>query len=595
MKDIQTRVIKRDCESGRRSTVRSACVDGDDMLTFQTPSCRGSALRAGAVYLMLALASGSLAAALSGQAAAQSSRSQDEEFGEGLEPFEAQGPLIAVVSLRNQKINVWDRNGHVAASRVSTGRKGHETPEGVFSIIERKVEHNSNLYDDAEMPFMQRITWSGVALHEGHVPNYRASHGCIRLPNEFAERLFRTTSIATRVVIVSHDTQPLAISHPVLPQPGMPLPMTPMPPADGGRDDDAAGSADAMVGTTGGTLVPTAAHSTLPRLVDLRREREELKIRLGQTFGKLRELNRSVRPLMIAANRAEATADKADKRVKDTTEWVRDTREAFERAQDNQKENTLWNKHIEALMALAWVKGEAAQARERAAEKMAAALSAKDAAEALEAERTRMVNRRAKLWRQSQPVTILVSRETAKIYVRRAFHPVLEVPAIIKNDSSPIGTHVFTALESEGEDGKLSWRGLTLEMPGGGAPPALEDDEDERKGRKRGSRNAGSGSSDPLVAARVALDRIELTSEVLAKVIPSLQPGSTVIVSDLGPSIETGPGTDIVVQTKGEEAAAANIAKWLAKQKAERLAEDDGSWRSGGSSQRRRTGDWQRW
>ena len=146
----------------------------------------------------------------------------DGDYGEGLPAFEAEGPLIAVVSTGSQQIRVFDKNGMIAASKVSTGRKGYDTPEGVFSIIERKVEHNSNLYDDAEMPFMQRITWSGVALHQGVVPGYRASHGCIRLPDGFAERLFRTTRPQTRVVIVPHDAVPLPLSHRVLFQPGQP-------------------------------------------------------------------------------------------------------------------------------------------------------------------------------------------------------------------------------------------------------------------------------------------------------------------------------------------------------------------------------------
>ena len=91
-----------------------------------------------------------------------------------------QGPLLVVVSIGAQRLAVYDKHGRVLESQVSSGRVGYETPQGVFAIIERNREHFSNLYDDAPMPNMQRITWSGVAMHAGRLPGYAASHGCIR-------------------------------------------------------------------------------------------------------------------------------------------------------------------------------------------------------------------------------------------------------------------------------------------------------------------------------------------------------------------------------------------------------------------------------
>ena len=98
-------------------------------------------------------------------------------------------PIMAIVSLQNQRITVYDANGWILQAPVSSGQKGRETPAGIFSIIEKQAEHYSNLYDDAYMPHMQRITWSGIALHGGPLPGYPASHGCIRMPYGFAERL----------------------------------------------------------------------------------------------------------------------------------------------------------------------------------------------------------------------------------------------------------------------------------------------------------------------------------------------------------------------------------------------------------------------
>ena len=102
-------------------------------------------------------------------------------------------PIMAIVSLRSQQITVYDANGWILRAPISSGQKGRETPAGIFSIIQKEAEHYSNLYDDAFMPHMERITWSGIALHGGALPGHPASHGCVRLPYDFAERLFEVT------------------------------------------------------------------------------------------------------------------------------------------------------------------------------------------------------------------------------------------------------------------------------------------------------------------------------------------------------------------------------------------------------------------
>jgi L,D-transpeptidase-like protein len=112
--------------------------------------------------------------------------------------------VLVVVSLASQSAFVF-RNGQPWDSTpVSTGKPGHETPVGVFPILEKDTLHRSTLYEDAPMPFMQRITWDGVALHAGHVPGFPASHGCIRLPKPFAEKLFAITNFSSTVVVVTH-------------------------------------------------------------------------------------------------------------------------------------------------------------------------------------------------------------------------------------------------------------------------------------------------------------------------------------------------------------------------------------------------------
>ena len=119
-----------------------------------------------------------------------------------------QGPLLLAVSLAKQRAILYRNGVPIAVSTVSTGRRGHETPVGVFTILEKQVHHKSNLYDSAPMPFMQRLTWDGVALHAGKLPGYPASHGCIRLPAGFAKLLFGQTHRGMTVVVTDQPALP---------------------------------------------------------------------------------------------------------------------------------------------------------------------------------------------------------------------------------------------------------------------------------------------------------------------------------------------------------------------------------------------------
>jgi hypothetical protein len=127
-----------------------------------------------------------------------------------------QGPLIIAVSIEQQKVRVYDTNGLFAESPVSTGMKGHSTPMGVFSIIQKHKMHRSNIYSGAPMPYMQRITWSGVAMHAGVLPGYPASHGCIRMPMAFAMKMWNWTRMGARVVITPGQITPASFTHPLL-------------------------------------------------------------------------------------------------------------------------------------------------------------------------------------------------------------------------------------------------------------------------------------------------------------------------------------------------------------------------------------------
>lgn len=119
-----------------------------------------------------------------------------------------EGAVLVIVSLPAQRAHIYRGGTRIGLTTVSTGSPGRETPPGQFEILQKKVMHRSNLYDDAPMPFMQRLTWDGIALHAGHVPGHPASHGCIRLPRRLAEQLYAVTAIGTRVVVADESEYP---------------------------------------------------------------------------------------------------------------------------------------------------------------------------------------------------------------------------------------------------------------------------------------------------------------------------------------------------------------------------------------------------
>src|SRR6516165_5233732 len=143
-------------------------------------------------------------------------QARPEHTTEAVAPRHADEPIMAIVSIKSQKVTIYDADGWVLRAPVSSGTAGRETPAGVFSVVEKDKDHRSSLYDDAWMPNMLRITWNGLALHGGPLPGYAASHGCVRMPFGFAEKLFDKVRIGTRVIISPSDAEPVEFSHPAL-------------------------------------------------------------------------------------------------------------------------------------------------------------------------------------------------------------------------------------------------------------------------------------------------------------------------------------------------------------------------------------------
>src|SRR6202035_4118284 len=180
---------------------------------FTTPQSTGAMRRWGPPAIVTLAAMAALTA-LTADAAARQARPAPPT--EATAPADAGEPIMAIVSIKTQQVTFYDADGWILRAPVSTGTTGRETPAGVFAVIEKDKDHHSTLYDDAWMPNMQRITWNGIALHGGPLPGYAASHGCVRMPYEFAEDLFDKTWIGMRMIISTIHATPVEFSHPAL-------------------------------------------------------------------------------------------------------------------------------------------------------------------------------------------------------------------------------------------------------------------------------------------------------------------------------------------------------------------------------------------
>lgn len=181
------------------------------------------------------------------------------------------GPMVMLVSLDEQRIYVYRNGVSIGESHISSGRSGHETPTGVYTILQKERVHHSNLYDNAPMPFMQRLTWDGLALHAGVLPGHPASHGCIRLPEVFAEALFEVSPRGAVVVVTNQRVASPEINHPaaIAPlglggaPPGQPSEQgLPWPPDDGGAVSVVASTHDRVLYVLqSGTLIASTPMS----------------------------------------------------------------------------------------------------------------------------------------------------------------------------------------------------------------------------------------------------------------------------------------------------------------------------------------------
>jgi lipoprotein-anchoring transpeptidase ErfK/SrfK len=517
------------------------------------------------------------------------------------------GPLIIAVSIEQQKVRVYDSNGLFAESPVSTGMKGHSTPMGVFSVIQKHKLHHSNIYSNAPMPYMQRITWSGVAMHAGVLPGYPASHGCIRMPMAFAMKMWNWTRMGARVIITPGQITPARFAHPLLvAQKVVPQPLIANDPATDAPAVKSDKGADA-----GQATKPANSNHANSSLVN-----SEMSLDLRSTVGHaapLREQTHTAdaRGALPAINaivtmsdatpsaakvgpagdtpNAEATADTPKSEPKanaaDTGELIKTEVsagesvntadkpgeakvEASSEAKSDEANTEAPTAALAKEPAIEAPKVEEAKAPEsrpadskptdsKAAETPVKAIAdapagpaaapdvKKDAARPPGAEKPA----RAEPPRRPGQIAVFVSRKDSKLYVRENFRPQFDVPITIAPSDRPLGTHVFTAEADKNDPNLLRWSVVSLPVT---ARNAVRTDEDDRAARRRKVAGGASAEAKPLPVPNSpaeALDRIAVAPEAMARIAEILTTGGSIVVSDHGINQggETGEGTDFIV------------------------------------------------
>ncbi|MBV8751918.1 MAG: L,D-transpeptidase [Hyphomicrobiales bacterium] len=396
--------------------------------------------RWGAAAVVTLAATVALTALTAAPPADAAKRERPERSIEATAPREAGEPIMAIVSIKSQKVTFYDAEGWILRAPVSTGTTGRETPAGIFAVLEKEKDHHSSLYDDAWMPNMQRITWNGVALHGGPLPGYAASHGCIRMPYGFAERLFDKTRIGMRVIISPNDAEPVEFSHPAL--------FVPKP--------DAIAAAPAHAEALAREADAAAKAADAAKRADVAAAREAAPLTL------------SLRKLEAVKTRAEAELAHAEKVLAAAR-----TDQARARAEEQ--------KHKAAAKA-AEAEQQVDTAKADAKTKLDAAAAAKDALKAAEAKKADAAKAAREAGLALEPVSVFISRATQKLYVRRGtgkpapgggemFDATIEVPITIRDPDRPLGTHVFTAVARAGAG--LRWTAVTIDS-GDDATNALD-------------------------------------------------------------------------------------------------------------------------
>jgi lipoprotein-anchoring transpeptidase ErfK/SrfK len=521
------------------------------------------------------------------------------------EASKPQGPLIISISIIQQKMRIYDANGFFAETPVSTGMPGHSTPMGVFSVIQKHKFHRSNIYSDAPMPYMQRITWSGVAMHAGVLPGRPASHGCIRMPMAFAVKMWNWTKMGARVVITPGEITPRSFSHPLLasvrasPQPTAadePKPNAPRVAKVDKMDADAGAFAGTHV-----ELRSTLGHgdNAKPAVDETRASPLQRRTADARNAGAISPVSMSdatpaggSAPVSAQAvsdepgdsPNIEAAKSKAEPdNAKHDDVASSDDRSADDNRAEGKSSGTgseavkveaapiVTNKAEVAEVAAQMddVKARPSQAdppNDRASDKTSQKPDDGDkavAAPAVPPELDKDQARRSDVLKAGAPkvdpaasrragqIAVLVSRKDSKLYVRQNFAPLFEAPVTIAPSDRPLGTHVFTAQVDKHDVNVLHWSVVSLPAP---TRYADRRGEDERSSRRRKFAATVPIEVKPLPlpdGPAEALDRLTVPADAMARIAEALSTGGSIIVSDQGVGVgETGEGTDFIVSLR---------------------------------------------
>jgi lipoprotein-anchoring transpeptidase ErfK/SrfK len=401
---------------------------GDSMVNRFTTAQSTAAMRRWGPPAIVTLAAMAALTALAADAAARQTRPAPPT--EATAPRDAGEPIMAIVSIKTQQVTFYDADGWILRAPVSTGITGRETPAGVFAVIEKDKDHHSTLYDDAWMPNMQRITWNGIALHGGPLPGYAASHGCVRMPYGFAEKLFERTRIGMRVIISPNDAEPVEFFHPALFVPN--------------REAIAA--------------APAKAEALAREAAETAKTADEAKKAAASATRETASLTASLRKLEWLKTRADAELAYADKALA-----AAKTDEAKARAEDLKQKAAA--KSAELGTQLGTAKADAKS-------KLDTAAAAKETSKATQTRKADTAKAASEAKLALEPASMFISRATRKLYVRRnthkqwpdggeVFDATIEVPVTIRNPDKRIGTHVFTAVARN--DAGLRWTAVTID------------------------------------------------------------------------------------------------------------------------------------
>lgn len=396
-------------------------------MVIRLTTARSTVARSTAIVTLAAMAA---LTALTGDAAARpAARPAPPKEATALR--DAGEPIMAIVSIKSQQVTFYDAEGWILRAPVSTGTTGRETPAGIFAVLEKEKEHRSTLYDDAEMPNMQRITWNGIALHGGPLPGYAASHGCIRMPYGFAEKLFEKTRIGMRIIISPNDSEPVEFSHPALFVP----------------------KAEAIA------AAPARAEALPREAAVAAKEADDAKKAIVTTAREAASLTASLRKLQGLKARADAELASADKALA-----AAKTDEARTKAEDLKQKAAAKAADLATQLDTATADSKS---------KLDAAAGAKEAAKTALTRKADTAKAASEAKLALEPVSIYISRATRKLYVRRnthkpapdgggeVFDTTIEAVVTIRNPEKPIGTHVFTAM-ARNEQG-LRWSAVTID------------------------------------------------------------------------------------------------------------------------------------